>query len=228
MGLYMLPRNEPSCLCENLLLLLLVCWVIYAKVAGVTSSEGSLVPGSVLLMGASVGVWDWSLASCGWASSAGSAAALRCLSTASAIGIIIAVVAVLLIHIDRNAVVDMNPIISLQYTHIYILAPRTFNRRHFVQRTAPTQCHYRRAASALTLTLTFENLTNSSVVNNLPIPRIFWKSSPPITISVLLFAKKQANIHGSPPTCGGGKYSSWGSPSYHLWSPFHLPLPSHR
>jgi len=41
---------------------------------------------------------------------------LSCVSTACNIGIIIAVVAVLLIHIDRNAVVDMNPNIKL-YAH---------------------------------------------------------------------------------------------------------------
>jgi hypothetical protein len=39
---------------------------------------------------------------------------LNSLRTACAIGIIIAVVAVLLIHIDRNAVVSMNPNMSLR------------------------------------------------------------------------------------------------------------------
>ena len=70
--------------------------------------------------------------------------------TASAIGIIIAVVAVLLIHIDRNAVVDMNPIIRLHGAHTPTTAvlARTSNYTTLgtVHNFAAAQCRYRRSA----------------------------------------------------------------------------------
>ena len=52
----------------------------------------------------------------------------NCVSTACAMGIIIAVVAVLLIHIDRNAVVDMNPNSRLHTTHTHTHTERERER----------------------------------------------------------------------------------------------------
>jgi len=79
-------------------------------------------------------ILSWSLMVRGpfWSGSAGEVVETRCwlscVSTACAIGIIIAVVAVLLIHIDKNAVVDMNP--SIRLWHVYIIDSVMSKSRH--------------------------------------------------------------------------------------------------